>query len=81
MASDRSQNPLMRSGIVCFALGLVAILAVVVLYASGARNLPLWLNLCAGILTPLGLALGLLGLAWQLRTRPRGQRSTDPETP
>jgi hypothetical protein len=45
-----------------FALGLLALATVFVLAVSGHHDLPLWLNACAGVLLPLGLALALAGL-------------------
>lgn len=52
-----------------FALGLVALAAIVVLYATGRHDLPLWLNTAAGVLVPLGLALALVGLVREARGR------------
>lgn len=45
-----------------FALGVVAIVVIMVLFASGSRDLPLWLNLTA-MLAPIGFGLGLVGVA------------------
>jgi hypothetical protein len=42
-----------------FTVGLVAILVAVVMVASGARHLPLWLNLVI-LLAPIGLIAGLI---------------------
>ena len=53
---------LMRIGIGLFALGVLAIVVVFVLFASGLSDLPLWLSLAAGVATPLGLLLGLAAL-------------------
>jgi len=44
-----------------FAVGLIAIFVDMILFASGSRDLPLWLNLTA-MLAPVGLGLGLLGV-------------------
>jgi hypothetical protein len=37
------------------------------MFASGARDLPLWLNLLC-LLAPVGLGLGLLGTYFQARS-------------
>lgn len=58
---------LMRVGIGVFALGVLAILVVFVLFAAGLRNLPVWLSAAAGVLTPLGIALGLIALVREHR--------------
>ena len=51
---------------VLFAIGLVAIFADFILFASGSHDLPLWLNLTA-MLAPVGLGLGLIGVARENR--------------
>lgn len=58
---------LMRIGIGLFALGVLAIVVVFVLFASGLSDLPLWLSLAAGVATPLGLLLGLAALVREAR--------------
>lgn len=58
---------LMRIGIGLFALGVLAIVVVFVLFASGLNDLPLWLSLAAGVATPLGLLLGLASLVREAR--------------
>jgi hypothetical protein len=62
---------LVRVGVACFALGLIAVAVVFGLFAAGAHDLPLWLNLAA-MLAPVGFGLALVGLFRQAR-RP-GQR-------
>jgi hypothetical protein len=49
-----------------FAIGLLAIFADMILFASGSRNLPLWVNLTA-MLAPVGLGLGLIGVVRENR--------------
>lgn len=51
---------------VAFAIGLLAICADFILFAAGAHNLPLWLNLTA-MLAPVGLGLGLIGVVKENR--------------
>jgi hypothetical protein len=46
---------------VVFTIGVVAIVVEIVLFASGVRHMPLWLNL-AVLLAPIGLGIGLFGL-------------------
>lgn len=63
---------LVRAGVACFALGLVAVAVIFAMFAAGAHDLPLWLNLSA-MLAPVGFGLALLGLFRQARRsgRPR----------
>ncbi|WP_158881881.1 hypothetical protein [Amycolatopsis anabasis] len=58
---------LMRTGIGLFALGMLAVLAVFILFAAGLENLPVWLSAGAGVVTPLGLGLGLIALVREHR--------------
>ena len=60
---------LMRVGIGLFALGMLAVLAVFVMFAAGLENLPVWLSAAAGIITPLGLGLGLIALMLEARSK------------
>ncbi|GLZ34323.1 hypothetical protein Lesp02_65100 [Lentzea sp. NBRC 105346] len=43
-----------------FVLGVLAIVAVFVLFATGHSDLPVWLNVAATLCAPVGLALGVL---------------------
>ncbi|EHR63311.1 hypothetical protein SaccyDRAFT_4503 [Saccharomonospora cyanea NA-134] len=58
---------LMRIGIGLFAAGMVAVVAVFLLFAAGYSELPVWLSAAAGVITPLGLALGLISLVREHR--------------
>jgi len=60
---------LMRVGIGLFALGMLAVLTVFVMFAAGLENLPVWLSAAAGIITPLGLGLGLIALMLEARSK------------
>ncbi|MEC3978588.1 hypothetical protein [Amycolatopsis sp. H20-H5] len=60
---------LMRLGIGLFALGMVAVLAVFIMFAAGLENLPVWLSAAAGIITPLGLGLGIIALVHEARRK------------
>jgi hypothetical protein len=53
--------------VVIFGIGLVALAAIFVLFASGRHDLPLWLNTSAGVLVPLGFGLALIGLVREAR--------------
>jgi uncharacterized protein (DUF983 family) len=53
---------LMPLALALFAVGLVAIVAVFALFAAGNSELPLWLNVAAWLLTPVGLALGVFSV-------------------
>ncbi|MFF0143952.1 hypothetical protein ATK36_4134 [Amycolatopsis sulphurea] len=68
-AAKQTGKPfLMRIGIGLFAIGMAAVLAVFVLFATGMENLPVWLSAAAGVITPLGLLLGLIALVREART-------------
>ncbi|GAA1199121.1 hypothetical protein [Prauserella alba] len=53
---------LMRLGVGLFAVGMLAVIVVFVLFAAGMEDLPVWLSVAAGVVTPLGLGLGLIAL-------------------
>lgn len=57
---------------VLFALGLLAILTDLVLFATGSRNLPVWLNV-ACMLAPVGLGVGLIGVVKEARAGGRAR--------
>ena len=63
---------------VAFMLGLVAILVDVILFATGSRDLPLWLNLLA-LFAPIGFGLGLAGVIQENRNAARSARTQTPE--
>ncbi|MTD56651.1 hypothetical protein [Amycolatopsis pithecellobii] len=58
---------LMRVGIGVFAVGVLAVLAVFILFAAGLQDLPVWLSLVAGVATPLGVVLGFIALVREHR--------------
>ena len=60
---------LMRVGIGLFGIGMLAVLVVFVMFAAGLENLPVWLSVVAGVITPLGLLLGLIALVREARTK------------
>jgi hypothetical protein len=75
MAADgRAGDGLIRAGVVLFGLGLLAILVVVLPFFFGEQNRPLALNVAAGALPPLGLALALAGLVRGARSTARANR-------
>ena len=65
--SRPSAAPLAKIGMVLFAVGLLAILTDLALFASGQRNLPVWINVLC-MLAPLGLGVGLVGLVREARS-------------
>ena len=73
-SSDRRKAaPLVKVGMMLFFIGGLAILADVALFASGSRDLPLWLNLCA-LLAPIGFGVSMVGVF--LENRSAGKRAT-----
>jgi hypothetical protein len=62
----RRSAPLARIGVVLFGIGLLSVAVVMVLFATGSHDLPLWLNLGA-MLAPIGFGLGLLGVFLEAR--------------
>ncbi|MBB4688003.1 hypothetical protein [Amycolatopsis jiangsuensis] len=72
-AAKQTGKPfLMRIGIGLFGVGMVAVLAVFVMFAAGLENLPVWLSAAAGLITPLGLLLGLIALVREARSAKTG---------
>lgn len=52
-----------------FALGVLAIVAVFVLFALGYSDLPWWLNVSATLLAPVGLAIGIVAAVRNARQK------------
>jgi uncharacterized membrane protein YhdT len=52
-----------------FAVGVLAIVAVFVLFATGHSDLPLWLNVAATYLPAIGLALGIVAVIRKARRK------------
>ncbi len=50
-----------------FVIGLLAVGVIMVLFATGAHDLPLWLNLTA-MLAPVGFGIGLFGIFMEARS-------------
>ncbi len=50
-----------KAGLILFLIGLLAVAVIMVLFATGSADLPLWLNLTA-MLAPVGFGLGLLAV-------------------
>ncbi|MET0864728.1 MAG: hypothetical protein ABWZ98_10375 [Nakamurella sp.] len=65
--SSRVSSPLARWGFAIFVIGLLAVAAIMVLFATGSHDLPLWLNLAA-MLAPIGFGIGLLGVFLESRS-------------
>jgi hypothetical protein len=68
---------LVRAGVLVFALGLLAVAVIFAMFAAGAHDLPLWLNLAA-MLAPVGFGLALLGLFRQARQSSRRRAGAAP---
>ncbi|HUQ60372.1 hypothetical protein [Lentzea sp.] len=52
-----------------FAVGVLAIAAVFVLFATGHSDLPVWLNVAATYLPAVGLALGIIAVVRRSRQK------------
>lgn len=64
----RSGKPLLLpAAVVLFVVGLLGVLSVFALYATGHHGLPVWLPSTMGGVTILGLALGLVVLLREAR--------------
>ena len=71
--AKRTGKPiLMRLGIGLFAIGMIAVVTVFVMFAAGLENLPVWLSAVAGVVTPIGLLLGLIALIQEARAGKHG---------
>jgi hypothetical protein len=62
----RQTSPLARIGFVVFGIGLLGVLVIMALFATGSHDLPLWLNLVA-MLAPVGFGIGLVGVYREAR--------------
>ncbi|WP_409184748.1 hypothetical protein F9C11_10945 [Amycolatopsis sp. VS8301801F10] len=71
-AKQTGKPILMRLGIGLFAIGMLAVATVFVMFAVGLENLPVWLSAAAGVITPLGLLLGLIALIQEARAGKHG---------
>lgn len=66
-----------------FTVGILAVAVILVLFATGGSELPLWLNLTA-MLAPLGFGVGLIGVFLEARSSPARSVARDagrPTTP
>ncbi len=71
---------LVRTGVVLFAIGLVATAAVIIPFFFGVTERPVWLNvLAAGGLT-VGFAVALLGIVAMVRSPAPVDDDTDTDT-
>lgn len=59
-----------------FAIGLVALATAFALFATGHRDLPMWLSL-SSLLLPIGLALGMARTRRASRQRAENPEQTD----
>jgi len=55
---------------ILFGVGLLAVAVIMVLFATGSTELPLWLNLVA-MLAPVGFGLGLVAVFAEARASRR----------
>jgi hypothetical protein len=74
--SRRQSSPLARVGFIVFGIGLLGVAVIMVAFATGAHDLPLWLNLVA-MLAPVGFGIGLIGVYREARgSRPGAPAQT-----
>jgi len=66
----RQSAPLARIGFIVFVVGLLGVAVIMVAFAAGAHDLPLWLNLVA-MLAPVGFGIGLVGVYREARASRR----------
>jgi hypothetical protein len=67
----RQSSPLARVGFVVFGIGLLGVAVIMVAFATGSHDLPLWLNLVA-MLAPVGFGIGLIGVYREARASKPG---------
>jgi hypothetical protein len=70
---DRPRSVSLPVSVALFSIGLIAIVAVFALYATGHHDLPLWLNLST-MLAPVGFVVGVVAAIMRARRdtpRPR----------
>jgi hypothetical protein len=60
---------LMPLAIGLFAVGVLAIITVFVLFATGHGDLPVWLNVAATYLPAIGLGLGIVAVIRKARQK------------
>lgn len=68
MGDGNRKSPLTNVGVVVFAVGLIALVGIFVQFTIG-RWLPLWLDVLAGLVLPVGLLIGLVGVARSVNPR------------
>ena len=66
-SNRRRAGGMAKAAMVLFFIGGLAVLTDLILFASGSRDLPLWLNLLC-LLAPIGFGLGLYGVFRENRT-------------
>jgi hypothetical protein len=77
----RQSDPLARVGFVVFGIGLLGVAVIMVAFATGSHDLPLWLNLVA-MLAPVGFGIGLIGVYRESRaSRPGAALRTGTAAP
>ncbi|MDX8036476.1 hypothetical protein SK803_40310 [Lentzea sp. BCCO 10_0856] len=60
---------LMPLAVGVFAVGVLAIIVVFVLFATGHSDLPVWLNVIATYAPAIGLALGIIAVVRKARRK------------
>ncbi|AUS78452.1 hypothetical protein C1701_08815 [Actinoalloteichus sp. AHMU CJ021] len=73
MSSKSSRSIALPIAFVLFAVGLLAVLGTFAGYGLGYQDQPVWLNV-GTLLTPVGLAVGVVAVLFQARRTRRSAR-------
>ncbi|HEV7909104.1 MAG TPA: hypothetical protein VGP03_13225 [Pseudonocardiaceae bacterium] len=69
MSEAASRPKLLPLAVALFGLGVISLVTVFVLFATGHSDLPVWLSAAACLLAPIGLALGVISVVRDSRRK------------